>query len=244
MMDKNHDGAGGRESGQGQPPPSAPSRAELLARRLTGREAPPLSVILCTGAAAKTRFLRATADAAAGPVLYIDTDLLYAGCARAGLGRIRDCTTLVCPDQDTWHSDLASAMSASSAGRMTVIIDSLNGIYGMYGGADSAMTANTHIMALASLAGQAGSAVIVGARVRRRSGSTGAKGSSGGAVSGSKRTGGGADEGAAHAAQPTAATAGEWVLHPGGRQVPRMAADSTYLLPPEDTDAPPAKVEA
>ena len=221
MMDKNHGGAGGGESGREQP--SAPSHAELLARRLTGQEAPPLSVILCTGAAAKTRFLRTAADAAAGSVLYMDTDLLYAGCAGAGLGRIRDCTALVCPDQDTWHSDLASAISASSAGRMTVIIDSLNGIYEMYGGADSAMTANTHIMALASLAGQAGSAVIVGVRVRRR-GSMGANGFADG--------GGGA------------ATAVEWVLHPGGRQVPRMAADSTYLLPPEGTDAPPAKVEA
>lgn len=240
MMDKNHGGVGGKGSGQGRPPPSAPSHAELLARRLTGREAPPLSFILCTGAAAKTRFLRtaadAAADAAAGSVLYMDMDLLYAGCARAGLGRIRDCTTLVCPDRDTWHRDLASAISASSAGRMTVIIDSLNGIYEMYGGADSAMTANTHIMALASLAGQAGSAVIVGARVRRR-GSTGAKGFVG--------SGGGNGSGeAAHVAQPTTETAGEWVLHPGGRQVPRMAADSTYLLPPEGTDAPPAKVEA
>lgn len=232
MMDKNHGGAGGRESRQGQPSPSAPSHAELLARRLTGQEAPPLSVILCTGAAAKTRFLRTAADAAAGSVLYMDTDLLYAGCARAGLGRIRDCTTLVCPDQDTWHSDLASAISASSAGRMTVIIDSLNGIYEMYGGADSAMTANTHIMALASLAGQAGSAVIVGVRVRRR-GSMRANG-----------FGGNGSGGAAHAVQPAAATAVEWVLHPGGRQVPRMAADSTYLLPPEGTDAPPAKIEA
>lgn len=244
MMDKNHDGMGGKESGQGQsPPPSALSHAELLARRLTGREAPPLSIILCTGAAAKTRFLRTTADAAAGPVLYMDTDLLYAGCARAGLGEIRDRTALVCPDQDTWHSDLASAISASSAGRMTVIIDSLNGIYGMYGGADSAMTANTHIMALASLAGQAGSAVIVGARVRRREG-TGAKRVGDADVPGPKGTEGGADEGAAHDARRMAATAGEWVLHPGGRQVPRMAADSTYLLPPEGTDAPPAKVEA
>jgi len=233
MMDKNHGGAGGKEFGQGQPSPPAPSHAELLARRLTGREAPPLSVILCTGAAAKTRFLRTAADAAAGPVLYMDTDLLYAGCAGAGLGRIRDCTTLVCPDQDTWNRDLASAISASSTGRMTVIIDSLNGIYEMYGGADSAMTANTHIMALASLAGQAGSAVIVGVRVRRR-GSMRANGfgSGGGGVGG------------AHVVQPAAATAGEWVLHPGGRQVPRMAADSTYLLPPEDTDAPPAKIEA
>lgn len=232
-MDKNHGGAGGKGSGQeGQPSPSAPSHAELLARRLTGREGPPLSVILCTGAAAKTRFLRAAAGATAGSVLYMDTDLLYAGCARAGLGRIRDCTTLVCPDQDTWHRDLASAISASSAGRMTVIIDSLNGIYEMYGGADSAMTANTHIMALASLAGQAGSAVIVGVRVRRRM-SMKANGFGGSGGSGE----------AAHAAQPTAATAGEWVLHPGGRQVPRMAADSTYLLPPEGTDAPPGKVE-
>ncbi len=226
MMDKNYDGADGKESGQGQSP-SAPTHTELLARRLTGREAPPLSVILCTGAAAKTRFLCTAADAAAGSVLYMDTDLLYAGCTRAGLGRIRDCTTLVCPDRDTWHRDLASAISASSAGRMTVIIDSLNGIYEMYGGADSAMTANTHIMALASLAGQAGSAVIVGARVRRRVDMR-AKGFGGSGGSGSGE----------------AATAGEWVLHPGGRQVPRMAADSTYLLPPEGTDAPPAKVEA
>ena len=233
MMDKNHGGAGGKGSGRGgRPPPSAPSHAGLLARRLTGREAPPLSGILCTGAAAKTRFLRAAAGAAAGSVLYMDTDLLYAGCARAGLGGIRDRTTLVCPDQDTWHRDLASAISASSAGRMTVIIDSLNGIYEMYGGADSAMTANTHIMALASLAGQAGSAVIVGVRVRRRM-SMKAGGFGGGGVGGE----------AEHAARPTAATAGEWVLHPGGRQVPRMAADSTYLLPPEGTGAPPAKVE-
>ena len=236
-MDKNHGGAGRKESErEGRPLPSAPSHAELLARRLTGREAPPLSVILCTGAAAKTRFLRTAAGAAAGSVLYMDTDLLYAGCARAGLGRIRDCTTLVCPDQDTWHRDLASAISASSAGRMTVIIDSLNGVYEMYGGADSAMTANTHIMALASLAGQAGSAVIVGVRVRRRMGMK-ANGFGGGGKGGE---GGG---GTAHAAQPTAAAAGEWVLQPGGRQVPRMAADSTYLLPPEDTDAPPARVE-
>lgn len=235
-MDKNHSGAGGKEFGQGQPSPSAPSHAELLARRLTGRKAPPLSVILCTGAAAKTRFLRTAADATAGPVLYMDTDLLYAGCARAGLGRIRDCTTLVCPDRDTWHRDLASAISASSVGRMTVIIDSLNGIYEMYGGADSAMTANAHIMALASLAGQAGSAVIVGMRVRRRESmrANGFGGSGSGSGSG----------GAAHAAQPAAATTGEWVLHPGGRQVPRMAAESTYLLPPEGTDAPPARVEA
>ena len=241
-MDKNHGGADGGESGQGQSSP-APSHAELLARRLTGRKAPPLSVILCTGAAAKTRFLRTAADAAAGSVLYMDTDLLYAGCARAGLGRIRDCTTLVCPDQDTWHRDLASAISESSAGRMTVIIDSLNGIYEMYGGPDSAMTANTHIMALASLAGQAGSAVIVGARVRRRRGeNTRVKGLGGGAPEPEKTEGG---EGTAHVPHPAAAaaTTGEWVLHPGGRQVPRMAADSTYLLPPEGTDAPPAKVE-
>ena len=196
FVDKNHDD---------YDPPASLS-PESLIQKLADQGS--LSIILCASPIRKTRFLGMLADLSPGPVSYVDTDLLYAGCTRAGLYKGRGHITLICPDQKTWRRDLAGLISAASSERTTVIIDSLNGIYEMFGGPDSAMSANSQIMALASLARQAGSSVVVGAMVRRKKG---------------QRRG---DAAARSATDAEAAV--EWSTHPGGRQIPRMA--ESYLL--------------
>ncbi len=181
-----------------------------------------LSIILCTDSVKKTRFLAMLADMAPRPVSYLDIDLLYAGCVRAGLCKRRGHITITCPDQETWHEDLVDVISASSAEKTIVVIDSLNGAYEMFGGPDAAMSANAQIMAVASLARQAGSSVIAGARA------------GGGAPKG--RGGGEKKISSAHdAEEPGAADDDsrgrrwEWTTRPGGRQIPGMVA-RTYLL--------------
>ena len=207
---------------------AAPAESAVAIRELTGRAA--LSVILCGSPARKTRLLGTIADMAPGPVSYVDTDLLYAGCARAGLCKIHAHTTLLCPDRDTWHRDLAGVISAVSqpssqpssqpAEKTTVIIDSLNGVYEMFGGSNAAMAANAHLMILGSLARQAGSSVVIGAVVKKRQ-------------VGVPAGGDGTADVDAHGAREE--TAGGWVMRPGGRQIPRVS--DTYMLREADGDA-------
>lgn len=208
MVDKNH-----RDGDPMSLPSSMPSQTpESFMQELTGYPSP-LSIILCTDAITKTRLLGMLANLAPGAVFYLDTDLLYAGSTNAGLCRRHDRTTIYCPEQNTWHRDLADVMSAASASKKTtVIIDSLNGVYEIFGRPDSAMSANTHIMALASLAGQADSSVIVGAVVRKRQAHQLA------------------DASDAKDTDRVNTTTEEWVLYPSGRQVPRIAKSKTYLL--------------
>lgn len=207
---------------------AVPAESAVAIKELTGRAA--LSVILCGSPARKTRLLGTIADTAPGPVSYVDTDLLYAGCARSGLCKIHAHTTLLCPDRDTWHRDLAGVISAVSqpssqptpqpAEKATVIIDSLNGVYEMFCGSNAAMAANAHLMILGSLARQAGSSVVIGAVAKKRR------------VGVSADSDGTAD---ADAYGTREGTAGEWVMRPGGRQIPRVA--DTYMLREADGGA-------
>lgn len=208
MVDKNHKNSESVSS----PSPMSSQTPESFMQELAGYPSS-LSIILCTDAITKTRFLGTLANLAPGAVFYLDTDLLYTGSTDAGLCKRHDRTTIYRPEQNTWHRDLADVMSAASASKkMTVIIDSLNGAYEIFGRPDSAMSANTHIMALASLVGQAGSSVIVGAVVRKRQAHQPA------------------DASKTKDADRVNATVEQWILYPSGRQVPRMAKSKTYLL--------------
>lgn len=207
----------------------SPETESFMQEMVAGRGAV-LNIILCTDAIRKTRFLVALADMAPGPVCYVDTDLLYAGCMMAGLHKRRKDMTILCPDQDTWHESLAGIISTASVsssppptGRMTIVLDSLNGIYEMFGGADAAMSANTHIMAMASLAGQAGSSVIIGARAKKRRQRHGSSDGAGDRNPNGSKTG---KNGAATYADKEE----EWATHPGGRQIPKMFGVRSYLL--------------
>lgn len=198
-----------------------------------------LSIILCADSIRKTRFLGMLADMTTEPVCYLDTDLLYAGCTKAGLCRANQNTTILCPDGNTWHRDLARTISKASSKKMMIVIDSLNGVYEMFGGPNAAMSANAHIMVLASLAAQSGSSVVMGAVARKRRGeisdTTNEKGPKGG-----NDGDGDGDDSSEHPSSNTKKdtlmgkmpnhTGGSWVMHPGGRRVPKIAKSRTYLL--------------
>lgn len=176
-----------------------------------------LSIILCTDSIKKTRFLRMLTNLASESVFYLDTDLLYTGCTNAGLCKNHTHTTIYCPDQATWHRNLADVISVVSTSKgMTVIIDSLNGVYEMFEGHDSAISANTHIMALASLAVQAGSSVIVSAMVKKRKAKQ--QDYTSHTHSEKKDT------------RVIKTTIEEWILYPSGRQIPKIAELDTFLL--------------
>ncbi len=175
----------------------------------------PISIILCTDAIKKTRLFGMLSDLAPNRVLYLDTDMLYTGCVYAGLYKNKDHTTIHCPDQDTWHRTVTDIIHQASITKTVVIIDSLNGVYELFGKSDSAMSANTHIMSIASLARQAGSSVIVGAMIRRKN---------------SRKTSNNTSHNHTNNDKDTLKVFEEYVLHPSGRQIPKITPHHTLFL--------------
>ena len=201
MMDKNH------SNGK-----MASYTPQSFMRQLTA----PLNIILCTDATKKTRLLGLLSDLAPNRVLYVDTDMLYAGCVHAGLYNNKDHITIYCPDQNTWHRTITDIICQVSISKTVVIIDSLNGVYEMFGKSDSAMSANAHIMSITSLARQAGSSVIMGAMVRRKN---------------NRRKTDNDTSQHDHTNDSTCRTSiEEYILSPSGRQIPKIAQNHTLFL--------------
>ena len=232
-MDKNHDGTD--------------STVENAARKIARRAG--LSVILCVDPIRKTKFLGMLAGVAQEPVLYIDTDLLYAGGIRAGLVKMYDHITVATPDQNTWHNNISDAISRASSKKITVVVDSLNGAYGMLGGPDTAITINSHIAALATLSTHAVSSVIVGAVAKEKK-------TAGGTITEYSDTAVQADTAKKETqsadseysgpvdmqdsrAVPLCSMLAGWVMNPGGRQIPRIAGSGIYLLQGESPGGQP-----
>lgn len=181
-----------------------------------GRSA--LNIILCSEAFGKTRFLGMLADCISIPVVFVDTDLLYAGYVEAGMHKRHGVISVFCPDRSTWHDSLAEIISMASATKTAVIIDSLNGVYEMFREpADAVRSANTCIMALSSLAWQAGSSVTVGATAK----TTGQRASD-------TRT----------RPQPRPESSKRWVTNPGGRQIIQADGTNVYVLQETDSGVP------
>ena len=199
MADKNH--RGGPDGG------AAPARGGPFWRGAA-------SMVLYTEPFDKIEFLDGLAGSAGGPVVYVDTDLLYTGYVRSGMIRGRDGTTIYNPDRRGWNGMLAGITARASRGGegLVVVIDSFNGVSAMFGDdLAAARLANACVMLLSyagcgtgGRGGPAPSSVIITAMARRR-----------------RPRGAGGQDGA---------RAGRWALSPGGRQIIRAEGVGTYVL--------------